>query len=237
MAPRKTAGWVNFTSQLDKAFPERKKPDGWIADEFHEGVSDHHPDDTPGSKPGWDGDPDNIPDVRAADVSANLGSGVKLMTVCHHLAELPRLGTVIRYFIHGGLIWHVHNDFKPVKHDGDPHPSHLHVSFAWTEAADDNTTFNYQFEEVPMALSEADFKKIEALMVRVVDARIDQLTQQTPLNGPDKKPDGTTSTPIGHNAWNQGIPNPFAGKRTHAWRLLSDIADKVNALVSKEAPK
>lgn len=45
-APRKTAGMLNFERQADAAFPRRKKPDGWIADKLHTGVSDHHPDDT-----------------------------------------------------------------------------------------------------------------------------------------------------------------------------------------------
>jgi hypothetical protein len=161
-APRKTAGLVNFTGQLDDAFPQRRKPDGWIADDNHTGVSDHHPDDTPGSKPGWDGDPDKIPDVRAADVSANLGPGVRMRDVCDHLARLPGLGKVIRYFIHDGWIWHVRNGFEPVRHTGDPHPTHLHVTFAWTEAADDNTTFDYRFEEIPVALTDADKKWLKA---------------------------------------------------------------------------
>lgn len=222
-APRRTAGLVNFTGQLDDAFPARKKPDGWIADGAH-GVSDHQPDDVPGSKAAWNGDPDNIPDVRAVDVSDDLGPGVSMWDVCRHLASLAGLGLVVRYFIYGTTIWHVRNGFRPVRHTGTPHPTHLHVSFAWTEAADDNTTYNYRFQEVPVALTAADKAWLSAEVARIVDARIDQLTALTPLG------DGTNSTPIGHVSWNQGIPNPYAGQRTYAWQLLEDIAERVGRL-------
>jgi hypothetical protein len=222
-APRRTAGLVNFTGQLDRAFPARRKPDGWIADGAH-GVSDHQPDDVPGSKAAWNGDPDNIPDVRAVDVSDDLGPGVSMWAVCDHLAGLPGLGLVVRYFIYGTTIWHVRNGFRPVRHTGAAHPTHLHVSFAWTEAADDNTTFNYRLEEVPVSLTETDKKWLEATITRIVDARIDQLTAASPLG------DGTNSTPIGHVSWNQGIPNPYAGQRTYAWQLLEDIAMRVGRL-------
>jgi hypothetical protein len=52
----------------------------------------------------------------------------------------------------------------------------------------------------------------------------DQLTALSPLG------DGTNSSPIGHVAWNQGIPNPYAGQRTYAWQLLEDIAERVGQL-------
>lgn len=157
----KTAGMLNFERQLTAAFPKRALPDGWIADEFHTGTSSHHPDDTPGSKPEWDGDPDSIPDVRAVDVKKSLGSSVTLRRVFEHMAKLPNLRSVVRYFIHQGLIWHERNNFVPEAHDGDPHPEHGHVTFAFTEAADDNTTFDYRFEElVDMPLSDAEYDRI-----------------------------------------------------------------------------
>lgn len=157
----KTAGMLNFERQLSKAFPNRALPDGWIADEFHTGTSSHHPDDTPGSKPEWDGDPDSVQDVRAVDVKKSLGSPVTLRRVFEHMAKLPNLRSVVRYMIHQGKIWHERNDFIPVDHDGDSHPNHGHVTFAFTEAADDNTTFNYRFEElVDMPLTDAEYDRI-----------------------------------------------------------------------------
>jgi len=147
--PRKTAGMLNFERQLDEAFPERRRPDGWIGDPDHQGrTSSHNPDDTPGARPEWNGDPDNIPDVRAVDVSAQLGPDVRMRAVCDHLADLPNLGSVVRYFIHDGQIWHVNNGFGPVPHSGDPHEEHLHVTFAFSESADDNTTYDYHLEDL-----------------------------------------------------------------------------------------
>lgn len=225
----RTAGSWNFTRQLDTAFPARRKPDGWIADGAH-GVSDHQPDDVPGSKAAWNGDPDRVPDVRAVDVSDDLGPGVSMWDVCRHMAALPNLGRVVRYFIYGTTLWHVNNGFRAARHQGAPHPTHLHVSFAWSESADDNTTYDYRFEEVPVSLTEADKRWIETTMTRLIDARIDQLTALAPLSGPDGEKDGTNSTPIGHVAWNQGIPNPYAGQRTYAWQLLEDIAERIDRL-------
>lgn len=159
--PQKTAGAKNLERQLDEAFPDRRKPDGWIGNKAHQGhVSDHNPDDTPGSKPGWDGDPDNIPDVRALDISTDLGPGVTMIELVKHLTALPKLGTVVRYLIFDGLIYHVNQGFKPHTFDGDPHRDHLHVTFAWTEAADDNTTFDYRLEELSMPSAEEYAKAV-----------------------------------------------------------------------------
>lgn len=163
----KTAGMLNFERQLSKAFPNRALPDGWIGDPDHQDrTSSHNPDDTPGSKPEWDGDPDSTPDVRAVDVKASLGSTISARAVCNHMAKLPNLRSVVRYFIHQGKIWHERNDFVPEDHDGDPHPSHVHVTFAFTEAADDNTTFNYRFEElVDMPLTDPEYDRIATEVV------------------------------------------------------------------------
>ena len=159
--PRKTAGMLNFERQLDAVFPDRQRPDGWIADDNHTGTSSHHPDDTRGSRPEWDGDPDTIPDVRGVDVWSDLGPGVDSLAVCRHIAAQPRVATVVRYLIHKGLIWHERNRFIPVPYDGDDnHPTHIHVTFAFTEAADDNTSFDYRLEAIPVALTAADKKWI-----------------------------------------------------------------------------
>lgn len=158
--PRKTPGLINFQRQLDAAFPNRRRPDGWIADDAHTGVSSHHPDDTPGSLPEWDGDADRISDVRAVDVWSDLGLGVSPTGVCMHLANLPNLSTVVRYIIHNGLIWDADHHFVPRKFHGDPHPDHIHVTFAFTEAADRNTTYDYRFEAIHVPLTPTDIDAI-----------------------------------------------------------------------------
>lgn len=153
----KTAGLVNFTDQLTAAFPNRELPDGWIGDEAHQdSTSSHNPDDTKGSKPEWE-DADSTADVRAVDVANDFGEpDVDGQVVVDHLVVLPNLGSVIRYMIHDGLIYHVDNDFAPDDYAGsNPHREHIHVTFAFTEAADDNTTYDYRFGEI-MGLSSAD---------------------------------------------------------------------------------
>lgn len=148
----KTAGALNFQRQLDVACPLRKRPDGWLGDQAHKRRrSSHNADDTPGSRPAWDGDPDNIPEVRALDISADLGPGVDSQDLVDHLVRLTGLAVVIRYVIHRGLIYHADDGFDGEFYDGDnPHDEHVHIEFAWTQAADNNETYDYRLEEIAM---------------------------------------------------------------------------------------
>lgn len=216
--PTKTTGEINFENQLDHWFPDRVKPDGWIGNTAHRGhTSSHNPDDTPGSKPEWNGDPDSIPEVRALDISPNLGYGITDgYVLVAHLLSLPGLAQVIRYIIWHDTIWHVNNKFKAAEYNGEYH-THVHITFAFTQAADNNTTFNYGFGEIPVRLTPEDIDAI-------ADAVTSRLITPTPLKGSDGQPDGTQSTPVGHHVLSQGIPNPVAGgKRTPAYEVLSDI--------------
>jgi hypothetical protein len=161
----KTKNTQNLQRQLDEAFPLRHKPDGWLGDLAHRGrTSGHNADDTAGSKPAWDGDPDRIPEVRALDVSAELDPGVDSMAVINHLRKLPRFDTVCRYLIHRGKIFHARTGFTPQDYDGgsNPHDHHFHYEGAWSQAADNNDTFDFRLGEVPMALTEGDKKWISA---------------------------------------------------------------------------
>jgi hypothetical protein len=67
---------------------------------------------------------------------------------------------------------------------------------------------------------------VEALPEAIVAA----LTKATPLLGPDGKPDGTSTFPIGR-VLDQGVPNPFnGGKRSPYWKVSSDTSSAVAAL-------
>ncbi|WP_051808242.1 hypothetical protein [Actinoplanes subtropicus] len=152
-----TLGLRNLERQIDMAFPNRRRPDGWIGDEAHrKRTSGHNPDDTPGSRPAWDGDPDTLAEVRALDVAADLGDGVTGQDLVDHLVRLPKLSTVVRYLIHRGRIYHVRKGFEPESFDGDPHTDHVHIEGAWTQAADNDTSFDYHLEEIPVAMTAAD---------------------------------------------------------------------------------
>lgn len=150
--PVKTKGMLNFERQLNEAFTMRTLPDGWIGDANHRGeVSSHNPDDTPGSKPEWDGDSDKLPEVRAVDVWKNLGPGINMQDLVNHLVKLPKLSTVIRYMIYAGFIYRAANDFRAVEYTGsNPHYDHLHVTFAFSDNADENTTYDFRMDDVNM---------------------------------------------------------------------------------------
>lgn len=182
-----TAGLRNLQDQLDAAFPGREKPDGWLGDAAHRTrTSSHNPDDTAGSKPAWDGDGDKLREVRALDISAHLGEGVDSLDVVRHLCRLPKLAEVIRYLIHRGHIYHARNSFEPEDYDGaNRHDGHIHAEGAWTQAADNNTSFDFRLQEVPVALTNADKEWLKETVEAAVDRRVGDVV---PRLGPDGKP-------------------------------------------------
>lgn len=180
-----TAGLRNLQRQLDAAFPDRRRPDGWIGDEPHRArTSGHNPDDTAGSRPAWDGDPDRTPEVRALDAAADLGPGVDPLDVVDHIRGLPGLSAVLRYVVFDHRIYHVRNGFGGVPYEGgNPHTEHIHFEGAWTQAADNNDTFDYRLERIPVALTEADKKWIEKKIREVVTGDADPGPRTYSLGG------------------------------------------------------
>lgn len=166
MAARKTLNLDNLLRQFDARFPHRDhKSDGWIGDEAHKArTSGHNPDDTPGSKPAWDGDPDNIAEVRDLDLDSDLGEpGTSMDDVVAHLTSLPHFDTVCRYLIWNGHWWHSRNDFARQPFTGNPHTEHLHFEGAWSQYADNNTTYDFQLEAIGnMTVSKAEMVDIAA---------------------------------------------------------------------------
>jgi hypothetical protein len=83
-----------------------------------------------------------------------------MQVVIDHMRKLPNLSSVIRYMIFNKKKYHYSNGFQPVAYTGDnDHTEHAHFSGAWSEAADQNTTFDFKFEElgtVNVVLSNAD---------------------------------------------------------------------------------
>ncbi len=222
-----TLGLQNLRRQVDEFAPNRDRTsDGGIGDAAHRTrKSGHNPDDTPGSKPTWDGDNDNLPEWRAWDCDANLNvPGVSARTLVNHIRRLPRVGEVIRFMISDGKIYEASNGFEPEDYNGDnPHTGHIHFEGQRTNAADNNTTFDFRLEEIPVALTDGDKAWISAEIKRHVNALV------TPADQPDPT---VKTTPVGHHAWNQGLPNAFTGGKTPAWVLLGDVAEKVIELSS-----
>jgi hypothetical protein len=232
------AAWIlvpclgQLRTELNRLAPNRDKTsDGTIGDPAHQArVSDHN-DDEVGNVPIRDADGKH--EVHALDLDVNLHEpGLSMEMVVQHVVGRCRSGAEkrLRYVIYNRRIWEQLNGWRQRSYSGDnAHTQHAHFSASY-ESKYEADTSSWRLEDIPVALTEGDKDWLEATITRIVDARVDQLTQQTPLNGPDDQPDGTSSTPIGHNSWNQGVPNPYAGKRTYAWQLLRDIAEKVGAL-------
>jgi hypothetical protein len=120
MNPKLSKAAIQLREQLDDSFPDRKRPDGWIADARHyrdNPKSDHIPDSQ-----GW---------VRALDVSAKLG----LDNQPHDLADQLRIHAKrgdkrIAYIIFDGRICSSILGWRWRKYrGGNPHRQHMHISF------------------------------------------------------------------------------------------------------------
>ena len=161
-----TRGLTNLRNQVNTRWPNRDKAsDGTISDAAHQAESStgHSPDDTAGSNPAWDGDSDSTPEVRAWDMDSDLReSGSTAQMVVDHIRKLPNVASVIRYIIYNHKMYHSRDNFAPTDYTGSsPHTEHIHFEGAWTDAADNNTTFNFRLEEVgDMALDSADAQKV-----------------------------------------------------------------------------
>lgn len=150
--PMLTKGMKNLGNQFNSAFPGRDgASDGAIGDYAHtQEDSGHNPDDTSQHNAEWDGDADNVKDVRAIDVDSDLRTpGVTMQDVIDHLRALPGLSSVLRYMIFNRKIYSASNGWVPQTYSGaSAHTEHAHFSGAYTEASDQNGTFDFKFDEI-----------------------------------------------------------------------------------------
>lgn len=165
-----TKGLQNLRSQVNSRWPNRDKAsDGTIGDSAHMAeTSSHNADDTAGSRPEWDGDPDSTPEVRAWDMDSDLReSGSSAQMVVDHLRHLPNLDDVIRYMIYNRKIYRASNGWVAETYTGpSAHTEHIHFTGAYTQASDNNTSFDFKLEEVgDMALDTADADVLIGRMV------------------------------------------------------------------------
>jgi hypothetical protein len=187
-----TLGLQNMRRQTDTAFPTRDRTsDGGVGDKPHRlRRSGHNPDDTAGSKPTWNGDPDTLPEWRAWDMDADLRTpGVTTQQYVDHVRHLPGLASVVRFIIFNGKIYQAVNGFVAETYYGDDqHREHVHVEGTYSQAADNNTTFNFRFEElINVPMTDADWAKMRTIVreeaVRAVDARVGDVSPRWNANG------------------------------------------------------
>lgn len=184
-----TQGMQNLRDQINAAFPNRDHTsDGTIGDYAHtQEKSGHNPDDTSAHNAEWDGDPDNVPEVRAIDIDSNLGDGVSAQTLVDHIVSL-KPSSVLRYVIYNRRIWEAGNDWNSRTYTGaSAHTEHIHFSGAYTQASDNNSSFNYRLEDIPMALTSDDKAWINSLISGL----------RTEINQ------------VADEVWNHQEPNPF----------------------------
>jgi hypothetical protein len=154
MAWELTDGLANLRAQVNARWPDRDhESDGSIGDLAHMGsTSGHNADDTPGSRPAWDGDPDSKREVRAWDCDTDFReTGMRALLLVDHLRRLPGLSRVIRYMIFNRKMYHSRDGFAPTAYDGpSAHTEHIHFEGAFSQAADENTSFDFDLWEINM---------------------------------------------------------------------------------------
>ena len=226
-----TAGLQNLRDQVNQAFPDRDKAsDGTIGDLAHmAGTSGHNPDDTKGSRPEWSGDPDSTPEVRAWDMDTDLRAApATAQQVVDHIRKLTGVSSVLRYIIYNRKIYRASNGWKAEAYSGpSPHTEHIHFTGAYSQAADNNTTFNYRLEEIPVALTPAD-KTWLTNLVRTEVAKAGDLVWGHRLTDPlsTSEPKGTVMA-----GTIQAYRDLVAVGQ--ADRVISEVGEKVTDLAAK----
>lgn len=210
-----TDGLEHLKLSINERFPNRSKvSDGSWGDKAHKAeTSGHNADDTTGSKPEWNGDPDNIPEVRAEDVDSDLNDPeVTAQNLVDHIRHLPSLNEVLRYMIYWEKEYHERNNFEPTPYTGaSKHHEHIHFSGAFTQAADNNKTFDYKLDELgdPMP-------------------SVDDIWKADVIVNPKQRADSPLHTPKGKNT-----DTTVAYALGDMWRLLENLTDSVNALTAE----
>ncbi len=219
MAWKNTPGLENHRSQVNARFPNRKKDaEGTVGDLAHQvEESSHNPDLT--GLPEW-ADGDSKDEVRAWDMDSTLNDpSVTTQQYVDHIRKLPNVGKIIRYMIYNRKIYSSDNGFVARDYTGnDPHTNHVHHTYQFTQAADENATFDFKLDQLGDTMSVED-----------VTAGLEKFFART-------EKDGQTTSRIGRDWGDQFVPNPFSAEgKTRAWKLLQDLANSNKRLESAVA--
>lgn len=180
-------------AEFDRIAPGRDHAsDGSVGDTVHQHeVSDHNPDET-GSVPIHDAD--KVNEVHAIDVDNNLNeSDLTMEKVVQFLLGRCRSGEEkrLRYIIYNRRIWSASSNWVQKTYTGaSPHTEHAHFSASYTSGLEASTA-SWHLEDIPVALTDADWQRMENLLEggavsrglrgqpnNLSDSERNQLTQQ-----------------------------------------------------------
>lgn len=220
-------------AEFNRIAPNRDEAsDGAVGDLAHQQeVSDHNPDET-GSVPIHDAD--KINEVHAIDVDDDLReSDLTMEKVVQFLLARCRSGAEkrLRYIIYNRRIWDYRSDWQQKTYTGpSAHTEHGHFSASY-ETARESDTSSWHLEEIPVSLTAADKNWISTEVNRIVDQSISDAF----VSG--EQSDGTPTSKIGRDAWNQGIPNGLVegAPRSKAWQVLKDVGVELDQVHTEVA--
>ena len=173
-------------------------------------------------------DGDKLDEVRAWDMDTDLRAApATAQQVVDHIRALPGVSAVLRYMIYNRRIYKASNGWKPEAYDGpSPHTEHIHFSGAYSQAADNNTSFDYRLEEIPVALTDADKAWIRALIEK--DGAVARGLRAQPNNLSDAE-----RAKIADAVWAKQLQRPgeAEGKTTSAgaYQSYNDLVNRDTA--------
>lgn len=216
-----------FRDQMNEFFPNRvKTSDGTIGDYAHtQEKSGHNPDDTSQHNAEWDSDSDTKSEVRAIDIDSNTGDpNVSMEDIFQHLIALGKSqGSKfpVRYMIYNRRIARASNNWNLEAYKGaSAHTEHIHLSGAYSDAADENY-YNYRLDEL-VALTDAEKNEI----ITKTAAAVWNYMLERPDSTTNPKQQSAAGT---YQRWNDVVNNGAADKVINALApAITAIAQKVD---------
>jgi hypothetical protein len=137
-------------------------------------------------------------DLRAAPATAQ--------QVVDHIRKLPGVSSVLRYMIYNRKIYKASNGWAAETYTGaSAHTEHIHFTGAFTQAADNNTSFDFRLEEIPVALTGDDKQWIKDQIASVMQ----------------------TSVSVGDDTWQAKTAIGYAARKGYEIRDAMPTADEI----------